>query len=422
MIDSVELDVVAGNGGAGVVSFQREKFVPRGGPDGGDGGDGASVELVADSKLSTLSRYHDHRPQVADNGVSGGPNRRRGSSGKTLRVPVPVGCEVFAVAADGSSELLADLDGDEERVTVARGGRGGRGNKRFATATRQAPQFAQDGLPGERQRLRIELKLLADVGLIGLPNAGKSTLLRAWSAARPKVASYPFTTLEPELGVVAVDYDSFVAADMPGLIEGASAGVGLGHEFLRHIERTRVLVHVLDMTRDDPRADMVLINAELAAFGHGLSEKPQLVALNKVDDPDARAHVDLLDESGAGSFGDPQFVISAMIREGTDALARRTLQVLHEAIEEEKRTAPVPVLRPEPRRERFVVTTPDGLATVAGRSIERWANTLDLSVEEARQELLARMRRMGIGRVLAREGVVAGDRVRIGEVEVVWEG
>ena len=422
MIDSVELDVVAGSGGAGIVSFRREKFVPRGGPDGGDGGDGAEIELVADPKLSTLSRYHDHRPQLADNGVSGGPNRRRGGSGKTLRVPVPLGCEIFAVADDGTSELLADLDSEEATVTVARGGRGGRGNKRFTTATRQAPQFAQDGLPGQRRRLRIELKLLADVGLIGLPNAGKSTLLRAWSAATPKVASYPFTTLEPELGVVAVDYESFVAADMPGLIEGASAGVGLGHEFLRHIERTRVLVHVLDMTHDDPRADMELINAELAAFGHGLSDKPQLVALNKVDDPGARAHVDLLDESGAGSFGDPQFVISAMVHEGTDALARRTLQVLHEAIEEEKRTASVPVLRPEPRRERFIVTTSDGLSTVTGQSIERWANTLALSVEEALQELLARMRRMGIGRVLARQGVSAGDRVRIGDVEVVWEG
>ena len=207
-------------------------------------------------------------------------------------------------------EPLADLAVDGARVVIARGGRGGWGNKRFATPTRKTPRFAQHGTPGMRLRLRVELKLLADVGLVGLPNAGKSTLLRAWSAAQPKVAPYPFTTLEPELGVVSVGYETFVAADMPGLIEGASAGVGLGHEFLRHIERTRVLVHVLDMTREEPLADYALINDELRAFGHGLADKPQVLALNKIDDPDAAARVELL-ASELAALETPWMAISA---------------------------------------------------------------------------------------------------------------
>jgi len=336
MIDIVEFEVVAGNGGDGAVSFRREKFVPHGGPDGGDGGDGGDVILIADRQYSTLQQYHDGRPQAAARGEPGSGNRSRGASGSNLVVRVPKGSEIVEVLPDGEGVLIADLADDGASTIVARGGRGGRGNKRFTTPTRQAPRFAQGGVEGERRQLRIELKLLADVGLIGLPNAGKSTLLRAWSAAQPKVASYPFTTLEPELGVVNVGYDNFVAADMPGLIEGASQGVGLGHEFLRHIERTRVLVHVLDMSRDDPVADRELIDAELAAFGHGLAEKPQLIAMNKVDVPDARAHIELLEESDAiEELGEPRFAVSAATRESTDDLARRTLQVLREAIDAE---------------------------------------------------------------------------------------
>lgn len=422
MIDTVEFEVVAGDGGNGAVSFRREKFVPRGGPDGGDGGDGGDVTLIADRQLSTLQQFHDGRAQVADSGNPGEGNRRRGASGSDLVVRVPEGSELFELLPDSEAVLIADLAVDGASAIVVRGGRGGRGNKRFATPTRQAPRFAQAGVEGERRLLRIELKLLADVGLVGLPNAGKSTLLRAWSAATPKVASYPFTTLEPELGVVNVDYDNFVAADMPGLIEGASQGVGLGHEFLRHIERTRVLVHVIDMTRDDPLEDMRLINAELAAFGHGLAEKPQLIAMNKVDVPDARAQIELLTESDAiEGLGEPRFAISAATRESTDDLARRTLQVLREAIEAERAGRPPPVLQPPPRRQRFTVRRTDGKVVVEGRSPERWAQTLPLHEEEARQELLFRLRRMGVSKALEREGVTPGELVRIGSVEVRWE-
>jgi GTP-binding protein len=422
MIDIVEFEVVAGNGGDGAVSFRREKFVPHGGPDGGDGGDGGDVILIADRQYSTLQQYHDGRPQAAARGEPGSGNRSRGASGSNLVVRVPKGSEIVEVLPDGEGVLIADLADDGASTIVARGGRGGRGNKRFTTPTRQAPRFAQGGVEGERRQLRIELKLLADVGLIGLPNAGKSTLLRAWSAAQPKVASYPFTTLEPELGVVNVGYDNFVAADMPGLIEGASQGVGLGHEFLRHIERTRVLVHVLDMSRDDPVADRELIDAELAAFGHGLAEKPQLIAMNKVDVPDARAHIELLEESDAiEELGEPRFAVSAATRESTDDLARRTLQVLREAIDAELAGRPPPVLHPPPRRARFVVRRTDDGVVVEGRSPERWAQTLPLHEEEARQELLFRLRRMGVSKALVREGVTPGEIVRIGTAQVRWE-
>jgi GTP-binding protein len=425
MIDTVDIEVAAGRGGDGAVSFRREKFVPRGGPDGGDGGRGGDVIFVADRSYSTLRDYHDRRTREAEDGVPGGPNRRRGASGAPLRLRVPVGCVIWEVGADGEplEEPLADLTHDGMAVVIARGGRGGMGNKRFATATRQAPHFAQRGMEGERKHLRLELKLLADVGLVGLPNAGKSTLLRAWSAATPKVADYPFTTLEPELGVVSVGFDTFVAADMPGLIEDASQGAGLGLEFLRHIERTRVLVHVLDMTREDPLADLALVNEELAAFGHGLAEKPQILALNKIDHPDARAQIELLEESGA--LKGRWLPISGLAREGVEELARLAYHVLRETIEAQERHEAVdgvPVLRPEPRRSRFEVhVDQDGVAVVSGRTPEWLASTLDIDDDDARYELLDRLRRLGVGRALARAGVEDGDTVRIGPVEVEWD-
>ena len=417
MIDQVAFVAQAGSGGGGIVSMRREKFVPQGGPDGGDGGRGGSVVLVADSKVAGLGAYRDARMRAADSGRQGGASLRKGASGADLVLPVPVGSIVW----DGA-ERLADLAEAGERLIVVRGGRGGWGNKRFATATRRTPRFAQKGSPGERRALRIELKLLADVGLVGLPNAGKSTLLGAWSAAHPRVAPYPFTTLEPELGVVELGYDSFVAADMPGLIEGASQGVGLGHEFLRHVERTRVLVHVLDMTHDDPLDDLVLINEELATFGHGLADKPQVLALNKIDDPDAAANVELLEEQ-VEALGVPWLAISAASGEGAVALAQRAFQVLQEQLEHEVEPAPPPVLRPEPRVRERVRAERDrnGTAVVHGRTAEWLALTLDTEEVEAREELLDRLRRLGVQRALTRLGVRAGERVRIGEVELTWD-
>ena len=429
MIDCVEFEVVAGGGGDGIVSFRREKFAPEGGPDGGDGGRGGDVFFVADRRISTLQQYRDQRVRRASNGRPGGPNRMHGAAGQRLVIKVPLGCVIWDAdegdpEEDPSLVPFADLSEPGVSVLIVQGGRGGRGNKRFATPTRQAPTFAQRGQRGQTRRLKVELKLIADIGLVGLPNAGKSTLLRAWSHATPKVASYPFTTLEPTLGVVDLGYDSFIAADMPGLIEGASQGVGLGHEFLRHIERTRVLVHVIDMSADDPLANRDMIDEELREFGHGLGEKPQLLTLNKVDDPNARAHVELLHDQ-LESIGIPWFEISAATGEGTRQLALRAYQQLSDLKEDDE--APdvddLPVLRPEPKRARFEVSREgDELPVIRGATPEWLAETLDLNDAEPRAEFFDRLSRLGVARALHRVGVARGDLVQIGDITVHWDG
>ena len=421
MIDQIEFEVAAGDGGPGVVSFRREKFSPRGGPDGGDGGRGGNVFLEAQRRVSTLDQYADGAIRRASPGVSGGPNQRRGATGASITLPVPIGTIVYDAE---TGEELGDLNEDGAILMVARGGRGGWGNKRFATSTRQAPKFAQRGAPGDRLRLRLDLKLLADVGLVGLPNAGKSTLLTSWSRARPKIASYPFTTLQPELGVVYVGDDAFVAADMPGLIEGASAGVGLGHEFLRHIERTRVLVHVLDMTAEDPIANYRLINQELAEFGHVLAEKPQILALNKMDDPDAVARAELIEDE-LNALEVRRFPISAATGEGTRDLAQQALWLLRAQQEAEAaaEARAIPVLTPEPKRTgRFeAYLDDDGVAVIDGPTPNWLALTLELNDRDPREEFFGRLKRMGVNRAMRRLGVSEGDTVRVGEVEVQWE-
>ena len=423
MIDAAVITVVGGRGGDGAVSFLREKFMPNGGPDGGDGGRGADVVLIADHRMASLDRYADGRARVGPAGGKGGPNQRRGASGHTLELAVPIGTTVWP-DNDEAEEPIADLANDGDRFVAARGGRGGWGNRRFATSTRQAPKWAQAGSEGDHVTLRLELRLLADVGLVGLPNAGKSTLLTVWSRATPKIAAYPFTTLEPQLGVVTLGYDSFVAADIPGLIEGASEGVGLGIEFLRHIERTKVLVHLLDMTREEPIEDYELINAELEAFGHGLAEKPQVLALNKVDDPDARARVELLAEQIA-QFGHSWVTISGVTGEGTRHLAEIALQTLRQIQAEEARVAArtLPVLTPAPaRRSRFEARrAEDGVVEVEGATPSWLARTLNLQEREPREEFFSRVRRMGVHRAVARLGVKPGERIRVGGVEIAWE-
>jgi GTPase len=421
MIDHIELEVAAGRGGDGAVSFRREKFSPRGGPDGGDGGRGGDVIIEAQQRISMLDAYSDGRLREGEHGVSGGPNQRRGASGKPLVLPVPVGTQIYDAETD---DLIADLTENGMSVLVARGGRGGWGNKRFANPTRQAPKFAQKGAPGDRLVMRLDLKLLADVGLVGLPNAGKSTLLTSWSRARPKIAAYPFTTLEPELGVVYVGNEAFVAADMPGLIEGASEGVGLGHEFLRHIERTRVLVHVLDMTTEDPLANYALIEAELDDFGHELSGKPSILALNKMDDPDARARAELLQEE-IDALGVRSFAISAVSGEGTRELAQQALWMLREAQEADavELAEALPVLTPVAKRTgRYeFFRNEEGVAVIDGPTPNWLARTLDLHDREPRNEFFQRLKRMGVNRAMRRLGVSEGEVVRVGDVEVRWE-
>jgi len=292
-IDQVEIFVKSGKGGDGVVHFRKEKYVPRGGPDGGDGGKGGDVILEVKPTLNTLNFRHKER-FVAEDGRPGAKQNMYGRSGQDLVIYVPPGTVVYEIpenAGEGtpSLQLLGDLTEPGQQLTVCKGGRGGRGNTHFKSSTNQVPRTAEKGEPAEEKRLKLELKLIADIGLVGVPNAGKSTLLTALTNAKPKIAPYPFTTLEPNLGVAYIDEDTTVVlADIPGLIEGASQGAGLGHEFLRHIQRTRVLVHLLDGLSPDPVADYSQINSELALFDPNLGKKPQLVALNKIDQPEAQ--------------------------------------------------------------------------------------------------------------------------------------
>lgn len=328
-IDEAKLEARAGDGGDGRVSFRREKFAPLGGPDGGDGGRGGSVILVADRNLATLREQRFRSEVHAENGVPGAGNNRAGANGEDLRIRVPVGTEVFD-AAEGN--LLADLSDDGAEAIVARGGRGGRGNARFATATRQTPEFATPGRPGQHASLRLSLKLLADVGLVGLPNAGKSTLLSVVSAARPRIADYPFTTLTPSLGVVEVGYSRFVVADIPGLIEGASEGAGLGDRFLRHIERTRLLVHVIDvgsalLEERNVLAEFEVIRQELASYDQSLLERVSWVLFNKVDLLADRGDLEAL-QATLESRGHRVTRVSGATREGIDSLVRALAQAL----------------------------------------------------------------------------------------------
>ena len=328
-VDEALIWVKAGDGGRGCVSFRREKYVPRGGPDGGDGGKGGDVILEADPNLKTLLDYRYKREYKAQNGEPGKGKNQHGKDGKPLILKVPVGTIVKDAQTD---EVIADLSKPFERLVVARGGKGGRGNARFATPIRQAPHFAEPGQPGEERWLKLELKLLADVGLIGFPNTGKSTLLRKISRARPEVAPYPFTTLRPYLGVVRFEDKEFIVADIPGLIEGAHKGIGLGNQFLKHIERTRLLVHLIDISNGEEALELYeKIRNELGLYKEDLLEKPELVVLNKIDLPQVREKVEEVKEAFQ-KRGLPFFAISALTGEGIGELLREIIRRLDDGI------------------------------------------------------------------------------------------
>ncbi|MDP8962735.1 MAG: GTPase ObgE [Cyanobacteriota bacterium] len=324
-IDQVEIEVEAGKGGDGIVAFRREKYVPAGGPAGGNGGRGGDVILVAVENLQTLLDFRYSSRFQAENGGRGGPNNRTGADGGDRTILVPCGTAVYDADTD---EILGDLVEPEQTLCIAKGGKGGLGNKHFLSNRNRAPEYALPGLPGEQRRLRLELKLLAEVGIIGLPNAGKSTLISSLSAARPKIADYPFTTLIPNLGVVRKpNGDGTVFADIPGLIEGAHLGTGLGHDFLRHIERTRLLLHLIDATADDPIANYQTIQQELQAYGRGLAERPQILALNKVDAVEAET-LDTIAAQLSQLSQVPVFQISAVAQTGLDRLLQKIWQSL----------------------------------------------------------------------------------------------
>lgn len=428
LIDRARIWVKAGDGGNGSASFRREKYVPRGGPDGGDGGHGGNVYLRARANLTSLLPFQFTTRFKADDGGPGRKQQQHGKTGKDRFVDVPPGTLVWD---DETGELLADLTEPDETTVVAKGGRGGLGNVHFKSSTRQAPRLAELGEPGQEFWLRLELRLIADVGLVGLPNAGKSTLLAAASAARPKIADYPFTTLEPNLGVVTVggvDGQTFVMADIPGLIGGAAQGVGLGLEFLRHVRRTRVLIHVLDASGGlegrDPLLDFDTVNAELDAYEEDLLGKPMLVALNKVDIPEAQERIPALTQELEGR-GCAVYPISAATGEGVPVLLQAVAAALREAMEGE-----VEAEKPQERR-RYTLENVDERAweaqqtsphhfAVTGVGVERFTVMTNFASEDGQMRFERFLDTSGINAELERLGIEDGDVVHIGSHELVW--
>ncbi len=429
--DHAKIYVKAGDGGDGSMHFRREKFVPYGGPDGGDGGRGGSIYMEADAGLNTLIDFRYRQHFKASSGEAGARQKKHGSKGEDLLLRVPCGTVIRNAE---TNELVADLVENGQRIMIARGGRGGLGNVHFATATRQAPREAQKGEPGEECWLLLELQLIADVGLVGYPNAGKSTLLSVVTAAQPKIADYPFTTLSPNLGVVSVgqagsgDEFSFVLADIPGLIEGAAQGVGLGHEFLRHVQRTRLLLHILDgaSIERDAWQDFITINQELREYDEHLATRPQIVVMNKMDLPEAQERWPAL-KAKAEAAGYSVFAISAATHQGTDELIQFTAKQLEEIQQEEivrkatQETAHTegPVLRPQPE-DAFSIIKEKDVFIVKGKRVERAVNMTRLESEEGMDRLQVTLSRMGVTKALEEAGVKVGDKVRFGKVELFW--
>lgn len=426
--DRAKIYIKGGDGGNGAATFRREKYVPRGGPDGGDGGPGGNVYFRVDPQENTLIDFRYQQHFRAEAGTHGSRQKKQGKTGEDLYINVPPGTVVYD---DETGDVIADLIEPGDTFLAARGGIGGRGNVHFKSSTRQAPRMAEKGEPGQERWVRLELKVIADVGLVGFPNAGKSTLLSAVSAARPKVADYPFTTLEPSLGVVEVGGrggQNFVMADIPGLIEGAAEGVGLGHEFLRHIERCRLLLHVIDgsggLEQHDPVDDFHDINRELAEYSEVLAQRPQIVAINKMDLPETQENLERL-RSVAAEAGFESYPISAATGQGMEELVRAVGTKVAEL------PAPEPEISPE---ERVVYTLPeveddhwevDQLSAhhfaVYGTKIERMTRMTDFGNEEAADRFQRVLEKSGISDALEEIGIQPGDTVQIAELEMIWD-
>ncbi|MGY3818140.1 GTPase ObgE [Gemella morbillorum] len=431
-LDEVKIFVRSGDGGNGLVAFRREKYVPKGGPAGGDGGRGANVVFIVDEGLRTFMDYRYQKKFVAPNGENGMSKGMHGRKSKDLYLKVPPGT---VIRDTDTGEVLADLVEHEQEVIVARGGRGGRGNCRFATPSNPAPEIAENGEPGEERNLTLELKLMADVGLVGFPSVGKSTLLSITSKAKPKIADYHFTTLAPNLGVVETkDHRSFVMADLPGLIEGASQGVGLGHQFLRHIERTKVIVHVVDMSATDgrdPYEDYKIINQELGEYNMRLLERPQIVVANKMDIPAAQGNLEEFKAKLAADGEEVDIVeISAFTRTNVDNLLYKISDILdstdpnmlYELDTEEESMENRVLYKHKPKDETFKITRDDTAAyVVSGPGIERAFLMTDFNRDASVRRFAQQMRSMGVDDALRERGCKNGDTVKIlkGEFEFV---
>lgn len=415
--DNVEINVRAGKGGDGRSSFLHEKYRAMGGPDGGDGGRGGSVILAADHNLNTLIYFRNHRNISAEDGQVGGGKKSHGKSAEDIIIKVPIGTIIYE-----GDRRLADLTADGQQVVIAAGGQGGFGNAHFVSSRRQSPRAAELGEAGEELDLRLELKLVAEVGLIGLPNAGKSTLLSVISNARPEIADYAFTTLVPNLGVVTIDDHSFVAADIPGLIEGASTGKGLGDEFLRHVERTTILLHLIDSHSDDIERDYRTIQGELKAYGHGLSDKPQIVVLTKAEGR-GPAEVKNLISSLKKLSKNPTLAISAQAHQGLSELLRATMKAVtasrvKAAAEPEDEF--VYDLSNVTTNDRWKVTKEEDLWVVTGDRVEGFARRTDFDNDEGQDRLRDILRKLGIIKKLEREGLEPGDTIAIAGKQLIW--
>jgi len=418
-IDQAEIHVQSGKGGDGMVHFHREKYVPRGGPDGGDGGRGGDVILEVRPTLNTLAAFRHTIRYVAEDGKGGGTNNKYGKSAENLVIPVPPGTVIYDAH---TGDLIGDLTAPDQRLVVCKGGRGGRGNTHFKNSINQAPRTAEKGEPGEEKRLRLELKLIADIGIVGVPNAGKSTLLSVLTNAKPKIAPYPFTTLEPNLGVANVDEETTVVlADIPGLIEGASHGAGLGHDFLRHVQRTRVLIHILDGLSDDPLADFSQINTELALFDPNLAKKPQIVALNKIDQPEVQERWPEIQKE-LKKRGYAAMKISALARTDVHELLLKAAEKLAETPPLEETALPMPVYRPAEDSRQFTIKREGAHEwRLSGAGIERAAAMTPWDQDGSVRRFQKLMEHLGVDEDLRKAGVREGDTVYIGEYELEWQ-
>ncbi len=423
MFDISRIVVKAGRGGDGVISFRREKFVPFGGPDGGDGGKGGDVSIRAESSVASLHKFARKRFYRAADGKHGMGKKKHGRSGEDLLLTVPAGTVVWYETGKDEKVLVADLEQEGQQVVVARGGGGGWSNTHFTSSTNQAPFLAQRGEDGEEYTVVLEMRLIADVGIIGYPNVGKSTLLAAASSAKPKIASYPFTTLEPVLGVVQVDQQNFVIAEIPGLVEGAHLGRGLGHDFLRHAMRTRMFIHLIDGNSASPVEDMVQVNNELSLFDPFLAQKPQLIAVNKTDLPEVQARLSEI-KYAFNSTGYKVFFLAAMTGEGVSQLMAETLKTLNKIASEGEKSKAVPqsvkVFRPRPRDGGVSVRKEGDSFVLVAPEIERIFTRGRVSASEMRWQLQKIFSRLGITRALEKAGVKPGDRVRCGNLEWEW--
>lgn len=420
MLDRVAIRVKAGDGGDGLISFRREKFVPYGGPNGGNGGDGGSVIIRADEAVTSLRKFGQKRQYKAENGKNGGSQKKHGRNGESTVLTVPLGTIVSYKMAFGKDAFIVDLEQSGSEVVVARGGRGGWGNTHFVSSTNQAPQIAQKGESGEEHSILLEMRLIADVGIIGYPNAGKSTLLAATSAARPKIDSYPFTTLEPVLGVVEIGQRSFVLAEIPGLIEGAHLGRGLGHDFLRHILRTKIIIHLVSGISTAPVEDMMRVNEELALFDSALASRPQIIAVNKVDLPEVLARLDKIKEAFS-STGINAVYISAVTGQGVSELMAETMRMLEKVAPEKRKTGlPQRVFRPQPKDAGVMVRREGDAFVISVPELERLVAGPGVSDSEVRWQLKRQLARMGINKTLEKAGIKPGDKIRCGDLEWEW--